>query len=121
MSGIRIKRIYEQPEDGDGLRVLVDRVWPRGVSKERARLALWMKEIAPSAELRRWFRHRPERFAEFGVRYEAELSGGEAPGLLKQLSDWAKQDTVTLVYAAKEERFNQAVVLKRILERNGEI
>lgn len=114
---VRIKRIYEAAEPSDGRRVLIDRVWPRGVSKEQAKLACWMKDIAPSAALRGWFGHVPEKFAEFRKRYEAELASPEALAQLQQLRMWAQDEMVTLLYAAKDERHNQAVVLKDVLTR----
>lgn len=113
MSPIRVKRIYEMPESADGKRILVDRLWPRGVTKEGAQLTLWMKEVAPSADLRVWFGHRPERFDAFQARYRAELAGEAARPYAEQLADWARRDTVTLLYAAKDTQFNHAVVLQR--------
>jgi uncharacterized protein YeaO (DUF488 family) len=114
----QVKRIYEQYDDSDGTRILVDRLWPRGVAKSAARLDGWLKEIAPSPELRQWFGHRPERFAEFARKYEWELSTDETKlalvGELLSLSG-----TVTLLYAAKDERHNHAVVLCEFLRRMG--
>lgn len=107
---IRIKRVYEPPGDEDGRRILVDRLWPRGLSKERACIDLWLKDIAPNTELRRWFNHDPERWDEFKERYLAELNtNGEQIALLKQELD---KGVVTLVYGAKDEKHNQAVVLQ---------
>ncbi len=107
---IRIKRVYEPPDDEDGRRILVDRLWPRGLSKEKARIDLWLKDIAPSTELRRWFNHDPERWDGFKERYLAELkANGEQIALLKQELD---KGIVTLVYGAKDEKHNQAVVLQ---------
>ena len=113
---IQIKRIYDAPSRTDGFRVLVDRLWPRGVSKERAALDLWLKDIAPSVSLRTWFGHKPERFAEFGERYAAELSSNPAVVELRALA--ARHTTVTLLYAAKSPAVNHAAVLKKFLE-NG--
>ncbi|KQB91779.1 MULTISPECIES: DUF488 domain-containing protein [Geobacillus] len=114
----QVKRIYEQYDDSDGTRILVDRLWPRRVAKSAARLDGWLKEIAPSPELRQWFGHRPERFAEFARKYEWELSTDETKralvGELLSLSG-----TVTLLYAAKDERHNHAVVLCEFLRRMG--
>lgn len=114
----QVKRIYEQYDDSDGTRILVDRLWPRGVAKSAARLDGWLKEITPSPELRQWFGHRPERFAEFARKYEWELSTDETKralvGELLSLSG-----TVTLLYAAKDERHNHAVVLCEFLRRMG--
>ncbi len=115
---VRIKRIYEPAEASDGRRVLVDRVWPRGISKEQAALDFWMKDIAPSAALRAWFGHVPERFEEFRSKYEDELAGQEAQALLRQLRQWSGEGAVTLLYGAKDERHNQAVVLLDWLERS---
>lgn len=104
-----LKRIYEPAADEDGYRVLVDRLWPRGISKQRARLDEWAKELAPSTELRRWFGHVPERFEEFTRRYTAELRSN--PGLDERVTDWRTHPRVTLLYGAKDERHNEAVVL----------
>jgi uncharacterized protein YeaO (DUF488 family) len=111
---IAIKRVYDQPAKADSFRVLVDRVWPRGVSKEKAAVNLWMKEIAPSTELRKWFGHRPERWEEFRTRYREELKGkGE---LLDELRSHAAKGLLTLVYSAKDEAHNQAAVIREVLE-----
>jgi uncharacterized protein YeaO (DUF488 family) len=115
---IQIKRVYESPSPEDGVRILIDRLWPRGISKEQASIDEWMKEIAPSPELRTWFGHRPERFAEFAENYERELS--EDPtriGLADRICELAVQQNVTLVYAAKDPVHNHAVVLQRWLHR----
>jgi uncharacterized protein YeaO (DUF488 family) len=110
---IHLKRAYEAAAPGDGLRVLVERLWPRGVSKKEARIDLWLKDLAPSAELRRWYGHDPVRWPQFRKRYRAELKArGDVLGLLKLV---ASDRTVTFVYAAGEER-NSAVVLKEYLE-----
>jgi uncharacterized protein YeaO (DUF488 family) len=107
---LRIKRIYEAPGSEDGVRVLVDRLWPRGVGKEGAAIDQWLKEIAPSAELRTWFGHDPERFEEFGERYRAELESNPA---LDGLLDTAKEaESVTLLYAARDPQCNHAVILR---------
>ena len=111
---IRVKRIYDPPDGKDGARVLVDRLWPRGVSKDRARLRLWLKEIAPSDDLRRWFGHDPARFAEFVRRYGAELAANdEAVGRLEEL---VKAGRVTLLYGARDTEHNEARVLADYLE-----
>lgn len=110
---VRIKRVYEDAADDDGYRVLVDRVWPRGVSKERAAVAEWVKEAGPSTELRTWFGHVPERFEQFAQRYRQELDGSEASMHLREIV--AAHDVVTLVYSAKDEAHNQAVVLRDVL------
>ncbi|MCM8570836.1 DUF488 family protein [Gramella jeungdoensis] len=116
MKTIRTKRIYEKPYDQDGYRILVDRIWPRGVSKQAARLDEWKKEIAPSDKLRKWFDHDPEKFDEFSKKYREELK--EKKELLENVRKVAKENRITLVYAAKDEKNNQAVVLKNILEGN---
>jgi uncharacterized protein YeaO (DUF488 family) len=109
---IRTKRVYEPPVPEDGVRVLVDRLWPRGVSKEDARIDWWARELAPSDKLRRWFSHSPPRFREFVDRYRAELNSGAAVARLKAL---AADGTVTLVYSARDERHNNARALVEIL------
>lgn len=111
---LRIKRIYDEPAADDGMRILIDRLWPRGVSKERAALDLWLKEIAPTPELRTWFDHKADRFDEFSARYTAELATNPAVQTIKELM--AKHPTVTLLYAAKDPNINHAVVLKHFLE-----
>ena len=112
----KLKRVYEEPSPEDRFRVLVERLWPRGVSKERAGLDLWLKDVAPSAELRKWFNHDPARWKEFQDRYIAELKDrGDAVRLLREK---AKEGTVTLVYAAHDEQHNGALVLKRVLEQH---
>lgn len=113
---IKIKRIYEDPAKSDGVRILVDRIWPRGISKEKAHLDDWMKEIAPSTELRKWFDHQDERFEEFSVKYKKELQ--DKSDLIQELLDKAKSKRLTLLYGAKNEKHNQAVVLKEFLEEN---
>lgn len=112
---IKIKRIYEDVENDDGTRILVDRLWPRGVSKEEAQLADWMKEIAPSTELRKWFNHEEDRFPEFSKKYKKELESHN--DLTNALLKKAKSNQLTLVYSAKDEVHNQAVVLKEFLEK----
>jgi uncharacterized protein YeaO (DUF488 family) len=110
---VRLKRAYEQPASSDGYRVLVDRLWPRGVRREEARLDEWAKELAPSAALRRWFAHDPARFAEFRRRYTAELAAHEEK--LGELRRRARNGTLTLVYGARDEEHNDAVVLAELL------
>jgi uncharacterized protein YeaO (DUF488 family) len=109
---VAIKRIYEPALAADGTRILVDRLWPRGVSKARAKLALWIKEIAPSPKLRVWFGHRPDRFREFGRRYKIELTHNPALGELRRL---ARRKRVTLLYGAHDPQINHAAVLQSIL------
>jgi uncharacterized protein YeaO (DUF488 family) len=113
---IRLKRAYEEPGSDDGLRVLVERLWPRGLGKDRAAVGLWMKEIAPSTALRRWFNHDPDRWREFQRRYFAELD--EKPNLVDELRGHCARGTVTFVYAARDERHNGALALKTYLERS---
>lgn len=111
---INLKRAYETATPGDGYRVLVDRLWPRGISKEKARIDLWLKDIAPSDDLRKWFGHDPERWPEFRVKYRHELAGRKE--LLEELKRLElEHKTITLVYAAKDETRNNAVVLKDVL------
>lgn len=112
---IRVKRVYESPVPKDGTRILVERLWPRGLSRERAAVDLWLKEIAPSPELRKWFGHDPAKWQEFQRRYEAELR--EKENAVRVLKEKRKEGTVTLVYAARDKENNSAVVLKRFLER----
>jgi uncharacterized protein YeaO (DUF488 family) len=112
-ANIRLKRAYEAPAPADGTRILVDRLWPRGLTKAAAAIDQWMKEIAPSSELRKWFGHDPARWSEFRRRYAAELrEHAEALGALR---DQASRGTVTLVYSAHDEAHNDAVVLRDIL------
>lgn len=113
---VSIKRVYDGREASDGFRILVDRVWPRGVSKRAAAVDEWLKEAGPSTELRTWFGHDPQRFAEFAERYRAELRENPALDRLRELA--AAHDTVTLVYSAKDTEHNQAVVLRELLARN---
>ncbi|HEY9899103.1 MAG TPA: DUF488 family protein [Pantanalinema sp.] len=111
---IALKRAYDElgPQDGD--RFLVDRLWPRGLSKERLKLTAWLKDLAPSTELRRWYAHRTERWDEFEARYRAELAANEAA--LAPLLAAARSGRITLVYGAKDREHNQAVVLKNVIE-----
>ncbi|MHB8534811.1 MAG: DUF488 domain-containing protein [Sulfuricaulis sp.] len=112
---IKIKRVYEKAAKNDGRRILVDRVWPRGMSKQAARIDLWLKDIAPSTALRRWFGHDPLKWPKFKKRYFKELA--KNPEALKPLRAPAGKGTVTLVFGAREERFNNAVALKQYLGR----
>ena len=110
MGQVDIKRVYEQAADEDGVRVLVDRLWPRGVSKERAALSGWLKDVAPSPDLRRWWHHDPDRFEDFARRYRTELDDNPALGDL--LSIVREHDRTTLVYAAKDPAVNHALILR---------
>lgn len=112
---VRLKRAYEPAAASDGERILVDRIWPRGVTREEAQLNEWARELAPSTELRRWFAHDPARFREFRRRYSAELAAQEDK--LRELRRRARAGTLTLVYAARDEEHNDAVVLAEILRR----
>jgi uncharacterized protein YeaO (DUF488 family) len=112
---IRLKRVYDPPETGDGARYLVERLWPRGVKKEDAALAAWLKEVAPSTELRKWYDHQPERWAEFQHRYREELKDDAHRTAFEELRQAARKGPITLVYAASDEERNSAVVLKQVL------
>jgi uncharacterized protein YeaO (DUF488 family) len=114
---IRIKRAYVAQARQDGTRVLVDRLWPRGVTKAALRVSRWMKDLGPSDELRKFFNHDPARWEEFRKRYRHELKSAGARRMLRELVALAVKDPVTLVYGAKDETHNQAVVLREILER----
>ena len=112
---LKIKRVYEETKSSDGFRILVDRLWPRGLSKEKVKINLWLKEVAPSDELRKWFNHEEEKWEEFRKRYKKELSRNkETEKILEILK---KEKTVTLVYSAKDELRNNAVVLQGYLGR----
>jgi len=114
----KLKRIYDASEASDGYRVLVDRIWPRGVSKEKAQIDLWMKEIAPSDALRKWFGHAPERWEEFQRRYREELQ--KEIRLINRLQQLEKQHgTLTLVISARDDHHNQAVALRAFLQMGG--
>lgn len=109
---VSIKRVYETPMAADGRRILVDRLWPRGMTKQAARIDLWLKDVAPSAELRRWYGHDPEKWLEFRERYLSQLEGNPALAALEELS---RKGKATLVYAARDEDRNHAIVLRDIL------
>jgi len=113
---IQTKRIYEEASEDDGYRVLVDRLWPRGVSKEKAQLDDWAKEIAPTDDLRKWFDHDPDKFEEFTKRYKKELEANTDQ--LENIANKARDKKVTLLYGAKDEEHNQAIVLKNILQQH---
>ena len=112
---IRIKRVYNEPSSRDGVRILVDRVWPRGISKERAHIVEWRKDLAPTTSLRKWFGHDPVRWSEFRRRYRTELARSEMRDELKKLARLSRKRTFTLVYGAADEEHNQAVVLMEFL------
>ncbi|MEO7560025.1 MAG: DUF488 domain-containing protein [Nitrosospira sp.] len=112
---LKIKRVYEEPVANDGRRILVDRLWPRGLTKEKAKVDLWLKDIAPSTELRKWFGHDPEKWRNFRERYQTELE--HHADQLMLISNEIEGGTVTLVYGARDQAHNEAVVLKQFLER----
>lgn len=112
---VAIKRVYEKPEKADGFRILIDRLWPRGLSKETASVDLWLKEIAPSTGLRQWFGHDPEKWKDFQKRYREELKSHKEE--MKILKEKIAEGMVTLVYAARDEEHNDAVVLQQVLEK----
>lgn len=116
MHPFMLKRIYEPPDSSDGLRILVDRLWPRGVAKDSAQLDYWMKEIAPSPELRRWFGHDPARFEEFSELYTLELTTDSIQPHIARIVELASEKPVTLIYAAKNVQHNHAIVLRNFLE-----
>ncbi len=113
---LKIKRAYEEADDSDGKRVLIDRLWPRGVSRETAQIDLWMREIAPSTELRKWFGHDPAKWEAFQSRYNDELDSN--PELVDTIRTMAMAGQVTLIYAAKDEEHNDAVVLLNYLKKS---
>ncbi len=112
---IGLKRVYDIPSKSDGCRVLVDRLWPRGLSKKTARIDYWIKDVAPSTPLRKWFAHDPEKWGEFKKRYFKELA--KSPEAISQLRRLIRKGGITLVFGAKDERYNNAVALKQYLER----
>jgi uncharacterized protein YeaO (DUF488 family) len=112
---IRLKRVYEDPSEEDGTRILVDRLWPRGLTKEKARVDLWLKEVAPSTELRKWFAHDPVKWPEFKARYKAELKHNSPQ--LAVLKQAITRGPTTLLYGAKDTEHNEAVVLQDLLGR----
>jgi uncharacterized protein YeaO (DUF488 family) len=113
---IKLKRVYEEPAKADGERILVERLWTRGLSKERAKVSLWLKEIAPSPELRKWFGHDPDKWNEFRSRYTKELKGKKE--LTELLKRKAREGMITLVYAARDEEHNSALILKQFLQKD---
>lgn len=114
---IHVKRVYEAPSSEDGMRILVDRLWPRGLAKEQVRVDLWLKEVAPSMELRKWFNHKPEKWTEFKRRYLEELR--QQPTALERLVEVIGARRATLLFGAKEERFNDAVALREFIQARG--
>ena len=112
---MKIKRVYEQPDKEDGTRILVDRLWPRGLTKEKAGVDLWLKDIAPSTELRKWFGHEPAKWDDFKKRYLAELK--ENKKTVSLLKEKTEQENVTLLYGAKDQEHNEALVLLNYLAK----
>jgi uncharacterized protein YeaO (DUF488 family) len=112
---VRTKRVYAEPSPEDGKRILVDRLWPRGLTKEKARVDLWLKDVAPSNELRKWFGHDPEKWTEFKTRYREELKSNPEP--LALLRREAAQGPFTLLYGARDEEHNEAIVLAALLDK----
>jgi len=110
---VKIKRAYAEPTEEDGKRILVDRLWPRGLTKEKAKIDLWLKDVAPSTDLRKWFAHDPARWPEFQSRYHDELK--KNPAALSQLKDEASAGPITLIYGARDEQNNEAVILQKLL------
>jgi uncharacterized protein YeaO (DUF488 family) len=115
---VKLKRAYEPATRGDGYRVLVDRLWPRGIRKQDLPLDAWAREIAPSTELRQWFHHDPDRWREFQQRYRRELKGGVAKERLRKLADRAEHGVVTLVFSAKDAEHSNAAVVRDLLARS---
>jgi uncharacterized protein YeaO (DUF488 family) len=113
---INIKRVYEETDPADGVRILVDRLWPRGISKEKARIDFWVRQLAPSNELRKWYGHDPEKWPEFQKRYFAEIKAH--PEELAELLEKVKKGPVTFLFASKEEKLNNAHALKLLVEKN---
>ena len=111
---LKIKRVYEKPEKGDGERILIDRMWPRGLTKEKVQAKLWLRDIAPSTELRKWFGHDPEKWKDFRKMYFKELDGKKE--LVGPIAEKAKKKIVTLIYGAKDEKHNNAEAIKEYIE-----
>ncbi len=117
---IRVKRVYDPPDPADGVRVLVDRVWPRGLKRTELQLDYWFPEVAPSSPLRKWFGHDPTKWEEFRQRYQKELESEEKKGVLTKLLHWAKSGSLTLLYSARDPKHNQALVLRDFLRQKLE-
>jgi len=115
MAHVQVRRVYEDPARGDGTRVLVDRIWPRGLTKAKAELDEWCKQVAPSTELRKWYSHDPERFEEFSRRYQAELQEPDRAEALTHLRELAKGRTLTLLTATKQPEISEAIVLAELV------
>ncbi|MBM6591686.1 DUF488 family protein [Brevibacterium sp. RIT 803] len=113
---VQVRRAYDDPAENDRTRILVDRIWPRGVSKDKAELDDWLKDLAPSSDLRRWYSHDPEKFEEFSRRYRDELKDEDHSAALKQLKEYAKKGKLTLITASKRDDISDATVLKQVLD-----
>lgn len=113
---VQTKRVYAEPSPRDGVRILVDRVWPRGISKQRAHITDWRKDLAPSTSLRKWFGHEPAKWNEFRRRYRTELTRSELRDALAQVARLSRDRVITLVYSAADEKHNQAVILKEVID-----
>lgn len=111
---IRLKRVYEEPSESDGTRILIDRLWPRGLTKEKAKVDVWLKEIAPTTELRKWFNHEPSKWPEFKKRYKTEISNN--PEAISALKKHLASGKATILYGAKDEEHNDAVVIKQFFD-----
>ncbi len=114
---LKIKRAYEQAEPSDGRRILIDRLWPRGVSKEEGRIDVWLKDLAPSTELREWFGHDPGKWEEFKKRYRRELGAPDKTRLIEDVAQHAKHNDITLIYSAKDTEHSDAMVLEDLIEK----
>lgn len=114
---VQVRRIYDDPVNSDGTRILVDRIWPRGISKDKAELDDWLKELAPSSDLRKWYSHDPDKFEEFSRRYQEELKDDDHAEALKSLKDYAKKGKLTLLTASKRDDISDATVLKKVLDK----
>lgn len=114
---VKLKRVYEEPSESDGTRILVDRLWPRGLTKEKAKVDVWLKEIAPSTELRKWFNHEPSKWLEFKKRYRAEIINNT--GVVSALKKHLENGKATIVYGAKDKEHNDGVVIKQYIDKKS--
>lgn len=114
---VKLKRVYEEPSDSDGTRILVDRLWPRGLTKEKAKVDVWLKDIAPTTELRKWFNHEPSKWLEFKKRYQAEIINNT--GAVAALKKHLENGKATIVYGAKDKEHNDAVVIKQYIDKKS--
>ncbi|MDN5656557.1 DUF488 domain-containing protein [Brevibacterium sandarakinum] len=113
---VQVRRIYDDPVNSDGTRILVDRIWPRGISKDKAALDDWLKDLAPSTDLRKWYSHDPDKFDEFSRRYQEELDDDDHAEALTQLKEYAQKNKLTLLTASKRDDISDATVLKKVLD-----